>query len=255
MMQSDNFDPGPPPDWENLYRQAPLRAYINHPSNRFHCTFGPVFYRGRLDGTARVLIIGQAPSVDDVFARRAWIGQSGQQMQGFLRKMGITRSYVMINTFLYGVRGPFDRALRRIALETAICEYRNIILDNILRTNALEAVIAVGEAAQTAVEHWDDLQYFGVPVFSVTHPSARGQNVSQVLGNWQRALDDLRVVVRPEVDVDAPPYRDDITPDDILRIPRGDLPFGVPDWLGTGGTHGTRTRPNRIAWTAPQSFS
>ncbi len=255
MMRLGNFDPGPPPDWEDLYRQAPLRVYINHPSNRFHCAFGPVFYRGRLDGTARVLVIGQAPSVDDVFARRVWVGRSGQHVQGFLRKLGITRSYVMVNTFLYGVRGPFDRVLRGITLETALCEYRNTVLDNFLRTNVLEAVIAVGEAAQMAVEHWDDLRYGGVPVFGMAHPPSRGRDESEVLRDWRRTLADLHEVVRAEIDPDAPPYRDRIGPDDVVAIPRGDLPFGVPDWLGTGGTHGARTRPNRIAWTAPQSFS
>src|SRR5688500_16462974 len=74
------FDPGPPPAWAALFDQAPVDHYVTHPSGRFRTTFGPVYYRGRLDGTARVLIVGQDPSTDEVLAQRILIGEAGQRV-------------------------------------------------------------------------------------------------------------------------------------------------------------------------------
>src|SRR5690242_19284447 len=59
-------DPGPDCAWERLFEDAPLAYYAAFPGNPFHTRFGPVFYRGRLDGTARVLVIGQDPSTDEI---------------------------------------------------------------------------------------------------------------------------------------------------------------------------------------------
>jgi len=67
--------------------------------------WGPIFYRGRLDGSARVIVIGQDPAANEDVARRILIGSAGQRVQGFLRKLGLVRSYVMVNTFLYGLKG------------------------------------------------------------------------------------------------------------------------------------------------------
>ena len=53
-------DPGPDAGWQAFFDGAP-RLHDLLPS-RFRPHFGPVMYRGRLDGTARVLVIGQDPS-------------------------------------------------------------------------------------------------------------------------------------------------------------------------------------------------
>jgi hypothetical protein len=86
-----DYDPGPGRDWEQLFQSAPLNYCENYPSKPFHTRFGPVFYRGRLDGTARVLVVGQDPSTDEVLAHRILIGQAGQLAQNFLSKLGLTR--------------------------------------------------------------------------------------------------------------------------------------------------------------------
>ena len=66
---------------------------------------GPVFHRGRLDGTARVLVLGQDPATHETITRRILVGEAGQRVQGLLARVGITTSYVMVNTFLYSVYG------------------------------------------------------------------------------------------------------------------------------------------------------
>ena len=51
--------------------------------------------------TRRVLGIASDPGPSEClpFARRTLIGDSGQKTQGFLAKLGLTRSYVLVNAF------------------------------------------------------------------------------------------------------------------------------------------------------------
>jgi hypothetical protein len=72
-----------------------------YPAARFRIERGPIFHRGRLDGSARVLVVGQDPVQHETVVRRILVGEAGRRQQGFLAKLGIIRSYVLINTFLY----------------------------------------------------------------------------------------------------------------------------------------------------------
>lgn len=76
-----------------------------YPLKRFRVEWGPIFHRGRLDGSARVLVIGQDPAAHEAVARRNLCGVAGHRVQGFLAKLGIDRSYCMINSFLYSLYG------------------------------------------------------------------------------------------------------------------------------------------------------
>jgi len=67
------------------------------------------------DGSAKVIIIGQDPAADENVARRILVGSAGQRVQGFLRKLGINKSYVMVNTFLYGLKGQIDAEAKTIS--------------------------------------------------------------------------------------------------------------------------------------------
>jgi hypothetical protein len=66
------------------------------PTRDFRTEWGPVFHRGRLDGSARLLVIGQDPAQHEVIARRTLVGGAGHRLQGFIEKLGLTRSYVMV---------------------------------------------------------------------------------------------------------------------------------------------------------------
>src|SRR6201987_1166302 len=94
------------------YGKAPYKKLVQtypsedvYPTAAFRTEWGPIFHRGRLDGTARVLVIGQDPAQHETVVRRILVGEAGQRAQGFLAKLGITKSYVMINTFLFSVFG------------------------------------------------------------------------------------------------------------------------------------------------------
>src|SRR4249919_3635646 len=99
---------------------APGRIY---PASDFRTEWGPIFHRGRLDGTARVLVLGQDPATHESIARRILVGEAGQRVQGLLAKLGIDHSYVMVNTFLYSVYGQGGG--NRHEDDEAIAAYRN----------------------------------------------------------------------------------------------------------------------------------
>src|SRR4029077_7456967 len=98
MAQSD---PGPTGAIKAVMDATPDYQAAVGDSSTFWYAFGPVLYRGRLDGSARVLGIASDPGPSEClpFARRTLIGDSGQKTQGFLAKLGLTRSYVLVNAF------------------------------------------------------------------------------------------------------------------------------------------------------------
>lgn len=185
---------------------------------------------------------------------RIFVGLSGQRVQGFLGKLGLTRDYLMVNTFLYPVFGQFFQ-LAQLSQDPQILGFRNALLDRIAERNPLEAVIAVGSAARDAIERWPNLG--GTPFQHITHPSATDH--AQLLANWNAGVAALRPVVTPELGVvpDPNPYGADFTADDEVSIPRRDLPFGVPDWHGMGSratrgrTEDGSTDHKLILWRAP----
>jgi hypothetical protein len=104
MAQSPAFCPG--------YDRAPFDLLAAdypgaevYPVKDFRLEWGPIFHRGRLDGTARVLVLGQDPATHEAVTRRILVGEAGQRVQGLLAKLGITTSHVLVNTFLYSVYG------------------------------------------------------------------------------------------------------------------------------------------------------
>ena len=118
------WDPGPPPAFANHFENRPNYTPWK---KRFRMAWGPIFYRGRLDGSAKVIVIGQDPATDEDVARRTLVGDAGQKVQGFLSKLGLVRSYAMVNTFLYGLKGQADTEARQISSAPAIKAWRNTL--------------------------------------------------------------------------------------------------------------------------------
>ena len=237
------FDPGPPLAWGRRFASAPLETYQHRPE-LFRLAFGPVYYRGRLDGTARLLVVGQDPSVNEILAHRIFVGQSGQRLQGLLAKLGLSRSYVMLNTFLYSIFNQFGGENAALSHQDPILGYRNSLFDAVAADGALRAILTVGSAARDAVDRWPGSA--GLARAQVLHPAF--PDVAQLLANWNAALADLRARLDPD-DETTPgaPYGTAFAPGDVVPIPRRDLPFGLPDWHGTGD-HGRRSGDTIIEW-------
>ena len=207
--------------------------------------WGPIYYRGRLDGTARVIIIGQDPAADENVARRILVGSAGQRVQGFLRKLGLNKSYVMVNTFLYGLKGQIDAEAKTISASASIKNWRNQLLD-MLKTPQTQTAIAFGTGAHQVVDLWPGAA--SVFVAKPLHPSFRDD--AGLRADWNTWLPQIRPHVTPDAGVtpDMTPYTGNtFKKAGLENIPSRDLPFGVPKWMGTGDM-AWRTSPTQIAW-------
>jgi hypothetical protein len=100
------------------------------PTKDFRTEWGAVFHRGRLDGSARLLVIGQDPAQHEIIVRRTLVGGAGHRVQGFVAKLGLTCSYVMVNTYVYSVFGQGGGNKHKN--NAAITAYRNRWFDALL---------------------------------------------------------------------------------------------------------------------------
>ncbi len=220
------FDPGPPKKFADIFENVPSYGKFK---KLFWYDWGPVFYRGRLDGSARLLCIASDPGPTERLVGRTLVGDAGQRVQGFLTKLGLTRSYLCLNAHLYALH-PTQAGQGGDALKDPnIMQWRNQLYDA-AKTPKVKAVVAFGDQAQQAVDLWSGKG--NLPVFQVPHPSSR--NPKALLDAWRAAIPQLRNLVTPDPDGNAntPNYGTKFTEADYTRIPMRDLPFGVPSWIG-----------------------
>ena len=220
------FDPGPPAAFAAILDRMPdFGGHRQH----FWFDWGPVFYRGRLDGSARVLCIASDPGPTERIAGRTLVGDAGQRVQGFLARIGLTRSYLCLNALPYALFPSHGGSAAGILADPDILTWRNELYDA-ARGPSLQAIVAFGVNAQRAVDHWPGRA--GIPVLEIPHPSSR--NPTQLLDRWRAAVGQLRGIVTPDPDGDpkGPNYGPTFGAADYAPIPRRDLPFGVPSWLG-----------------------
>ena len=213
-----------------------------YPAKDFRIEWGPVFHRGRLDTTAKVLVLGQDPATHETVARRILIGEAGQRVQGLLAKVGIDTSYVMVNTFLYSVYGQGGG--NRHAKDAHIAEYRHRWLDALLIGSAVTAVVTLGALAKSAFEQWAKLRpdaAHGLHLAAVRHPTypesaaasgsiSLGDATAKLLADWNAHLDGLASHIAPDRPPHTTPYADRWQPGDLAMIPEADLPAGAPPW-------------------------
>jgi uracil-DNA glycosylase len=244
-----DFDPGPPAPFASLFAGSPdYGSFRQH----FWYDWGPIFYRGRLDGTARVLCIASDPGPTERVACRTLVGDAGQRVQGFLAKLGLTRSYLFLNAFTYALFPSHGPAAPTVLADPTIKAWRNSVFDAAAAAGPLEAIIAFGTNAQQAVTLWTT-RPVGVHVTSIPHPSSPDTPAKATA--WRTAITDLRTRVTPDAGGNAglPNYGAGFKEADYAPIPPHDLPFGVPSWFGDD-KWGRKAKPrhnNSVARPSP----
>lgn len=235
---SRGFDPGPDTAaFLDLMDGWPVAAY---PFADFRTEWGPVFHRGRLDGTARVLVLGQDPGAHECFARRAMVGEAGRRVQGFLARLGITRSYLVLNAFLVAV--AHQSATSKHQHSAAIHADRDAWLTAVFTVGAPDVVVAFGRAAEAMYRGWEDRHgASGVPLEEVPHPTSPraapgvtlAESERRMLVRWSDALERLfpHVTARDVPVAALRRYGDSFTDADRPTIPAFDLPAGSPTWM------------------------
>jgi hypothetical protein len=232
------------------YFQAPFTNLVEnypeadvYPADQFRVEWGPIFHRGRLDGSARVLVIGQDPAQHETIIRRILVGEAGRRLQGLLAKLGMTTSYVFINTFLYSVFGTVKANTRK---DPRLIAYRNLWLDALLVGQQVEAVISLGTVANEAWDFWKATpagKASTVVHAAVTHPtqpesSSGGDKAklaaatAKLLQNWNAGLQLLSpAIAHPDDARPLVPFGSSWAPGDRLPVPEIDYPAGIPSWM------------------------
>jgi|SRR5215211_6697571 len=233
-----DFDPGPPPHVASHFDKVP--SYEAH-RELFWYDWGPIFYRGRLDRSARVLCLASDPGPTERIAGRTLVGDAGQRVQGFLSKLGLSRSYVCVNAYAYALLPSRSTSAIPILSEPEQRSWRNELFSMIIGPQ-LQAIVTFGLQARIAVEQWTTGP--AVMIKKVPHPSSR--DAAKLINEWRAAVTDLRTAVTPDPNRTniGPNYGDKFAEADYAPIPRGDLPFGVPSWLGDD-SRGRQSRPKR----------
>ena len=271
-----DYDPGPTPGsgFAELFAATPNyrglgKAVLGREAFRWH--FGPMFYRGRLDGSARVLVVGQEGAQDESLAHRSFTGGTGARMQHLLDHIGIAHSYLFLNTFVYPIFGQYTADLHPLAQDprSPIVAHRHAILNEVLAAGEMRLVIAVGRAAKDSVATWirahggaadPDRLHQANPgslpatlrFLGVLHPggAGKGASVAAIKADFQRASDQIRVWTSADagwLPSDPGAHRDLSQPFRYLAkaAPHADFPFGSCPRLGDGGTTSNRTDAQR----------
>ncbi len=225
----EEFDAGPPAEVQALFDQIP-KAYEKYFPYMWW-RFGPVFYRGRLDKSARLMIIGSDPGPTEClpYVRRGFIGDSGQRVQGLLTKIGLTKSYVTMNSFAYALfpSASNEGKGEEVNNDPEIVAWRNKVYSAAVGPN-LQAIVIFGFQGKRAYDLWTNKP--NVPMLYLPHPSRfDGEPDSNLIPRWRDAVTRLRKIVTPD-DANlakAPNYGEEFTELDFSPIPRRDLPKGA----------------------------
>ena len=236
------------PDYE------PVKDYFWH-------SWGPVFYRGRLTKSARVLLVASDPGPTERIGNRALIGNAGQRVQGFLAKAGLNKSYLCLNGFIYSLHPSHLSDGLKLLSDPVHTAWRNKIFDAVTGPK-LQAIVAFGEVAKKTIDLWDGKG--DVPVFKTYHPSYRFDE-SKLTSDWNRVITELRKIVKKDrgAKKDLPLYGEKIVESDYAPIPPKDLPFGTAPFVGDEhwrrtSSHGMNSvsRPPddafTLIWKSPQ---
>jgi len=266
------YDPGPPKNrsWARLFAETPnyrgLAVAVSGKDNyRWH--FGPMFYRGRLgDGAVKVLVVGQEGAQDESLAHRSFVGGTGARMQYFLKHLGITESYLFLNTFVYPIQGQYVGAFPVLAQheDSPIRAHREELFDYVASRNDLRLAIAVGKAAKESLASWvrshggkadqnrlhlaeNDRISPRLKMVGVVHPggASKGGALSAIVASFKAAstqvdkwakADPTWLPPDPGVVREAPSaYKYRSAP-----IPFQDLPYGTAWRIGSGTTSSNR---------------
>jgi len=277
------FDAGPAPGsaFAKLFAETPNYRGIGlrwSGKEEFRWHFGPMFYRGRLEGGgAHVLVVGQEGAQDESLSHRSFTGGTGGRMQHFLGHIGITHSYLFLNTFVYPIFGQYDTGLRPLAQDarSPIVKHRQALFDLVAASNPLRLVVAVGAAAKESVATWirshggtadpDHLDLAdahvcapGLRAVGVMHPggAGKGGNVTAIIASFKHAADLVGQWSTSDagwlpVDSDGTRLPGSAYKYSAAPIPFRDLPYGTAWRLGFSSTSSNR----RDGQTAIQLFS
>ena len=100
-----------------------------------------------------MLGIASDPGPTERVAARTLVGDAGQRVQGFLSKLGLSRSYLLLNAFPYALHPSRGDEARELLARSDQVKWRNRLYDA-ARNDALQAIVTFGGNARIAIELW-----------------------------------------------------------------------------------------------------
>jgi uracil-DNA glycosylase len=246
----DNFDSGPSKKFYDHFTNLPDYTPIK---DFFWFDWGPVFYRGRLDGSAKIICVASDPGPSERVACRTLVGNAGQRVQGFLNKLGLNKSYVCVNGFAYALfPGKLSKGIQALERPELVA-WRNKLFD-MLKTPSVKAVIAFGAVAQKAVDLWTGKG--SITIENTYHPSYHTTtpgSEEKMLTDWNRVVTELRSLITPDTGGNntAPLYGPKFQESDYSPIPPYDMPFGLPPWFGNDTWFRAHKKMNSVDRPSP----
>ncbi len=167
--EPSEYDPGPDKDsqWVKLFGSIPNyralgQAILGGTGEKFRWQMGPMWYRGRLGvNQVKAFIVGQEGAQDENISNRAFTGSTGTKTQKFLNHLGLYRSYLFLNTFVYTINGQRDTTNPRYFwmeqnINSPIVKYRHSLFDQMLTTNfkSISLMMGVGAGGKESLATW-----------------------------------------------------------------------------------------------------
>jgi uracil-DNA glycosylase len=223
---------GPGLDWPD-FGQFGLKA---------HSSFGfGASYRGRLK-SPEILVLADQSCHDDMFLARAYTGEAGQILQGWLRAGGITKRYAIVRTL------PVDMLSAPATAVTAAVDSPEVtkLLTAIVKKANPKVVVAIGSHASRIVNL---IVPPGTPTIMLdqwTGPAMKA--------NWTNGLAQLTTF---DYQTDVAPSAPGAWTATREQIPRVDLPYGTLRWQGSSGDRaamaktGGKPNPNYLKYMLP----
>ncbi len=170
------YDPGAPKNsrWLELYGSAPNYRKLGNlimgaGEEKFRWMFGPMWYRGRLGrNQVKAFVVGQEGAQDENISNRAFTGSTGTKTQNFLNHLGLNRSYLFMNTFVYTINGQLsddpnfkwmeqgEGAPQGRVEDSPIVKYRHQLFDYMMEQNAgsIALFMGVGSGGKASLATW-----------------------------------------------------------------------------------------------------
>jgi hypothetical protein len=129
----------------------------------------------------------------------------------------------------------------------------NKLFKMVVKRNKLKAVVAFGNQAEEALKLAEGIFEAETLKLIVPHPSSHDETV--LLNKWREAVTEINAKLGAgDRDVDTLPanYGTAFTEADYAPVPRYDLPWGVPDFLGDDSRGRAANPPRRSQGSRPQ---
>ena len=144
--------------------------------------YGPI-YRGR-PSQARILVLADQESHDDLFMFRALTGDAGQRLQQFLHAMGITASYAILRVLPIDTLGLAPAKVDAIVDHAQVRQLYRAIVERIVAASSTALALVVGPYAQRLSAH--------VMPAGLATVEMKAWKESGALANWKQALQQIK---------------------------------------------------------------